>query len=320
MVGAALTDAGRDGGAASFETFASFEASCADEWSVGWSSGPAPTGPDPPPADLSPASSTPPAGPPSPVPPPADPPPAPDTGSGDPLPAAPVGSLVVEGPPGSDPMLDGVVRAVTRTRAGLPMKPKVEGTGSSRTSMSTWSERRPSWAAAAVTAASTVLALASAWATRLALSGRAAARPPVAAGALPATLPLALSLLRLGSLGRWSTLLGGWLAVPSLGVAVAVLVGGRGTLFCRPRLRRAAEHAQRAEALAVLAVLHQGGGPGGRGLHFAGRHGSVAEQDVLLADAPEVGGDPVDDDRQRHVDREHEEHQRHDLHDHLLLG
>ena len=52
---------------------------------------------------------------------------------------------------------------------------------------------------------------------------------------------------RLGSLGRWSTLLGGWLAVPRLGVGVAVLVGGRGTLFGRPRLRRAAEHAQRAE-------------------------------------------------------------------------
>ena len=33
-----------------------------------------------------------------------------------------------------------VVRGVTRTRAGLPMKPKVDGTGSSRTSMSTWSE------------------------------------------------------------------------------------------------------------------------------------------------------------------------------------
>src|SRR5688500_680072 len=129
--------------------------------------------------------------------------------------------------------------------------------------MSTWSGRSPSWAAAAVTAASTVLALASAWATRLALSGRAAARPPVAAGALPATLPLALpglTLPRLGSLGRLSALLGRRLAVPGLGVAVAVLVGGRGALLGCPRLRRAAEHAQRAEALALLAVLDQGGG------------------------------------------------------------
>jgi hypothetical protein len=105
----------------------------------------------------------------------------------------------------------GVERGVTRTRAGVPMYPKVEGTGSSRTSTSTWFERRPSWAAAAVTAASTVLALASAWATRLALSGRAAARPPVAAGALPATLALLRlgALARLGALGRRpATLLG----------------------------------------------------------------------------------------------------------------
>jgi hypothetical protein len=81
------------------------------------------------------------------------------------------------------------VRGVTRTRAGLPMTPKVDGVGSWRISTSTWSERRPSSAAAAVTAASTDLALASAWATRLALSGRAAARPPVAAGALTTGLP-----------------------------------------------------------------------------------------------------------------------------------
>src|SRR5829696_4269332 len=324
MVGAALTDAGRDGGAASFETFASFEASCADEWSVGWSSGPAPTGPDPPPADLSPASSTPPAGPPSPVPPPADPPPAPDTGSGDPLPAAPVRSLVVEGPPGSDPMLDGVVRAVTRTRAGLPMKPKVEGTGSSRTSTSTWSERRPSWAAAAVTAAATVLALASAWATRLALSGRAAARPPVAAGSLPAACALAattLGGLRLGSLGRWAALLGGCLAVACLGRAVAVLVAGRRRLLLGAGLGRAPEHAQGAkDAVAALAVVGQRRRPGGRRLRVGpGGHGGAAQEDVLLPHAPEVGRDPVDDDRQGHVDREDEEHQRHDPHDRLLL-
>jgi hypothetical protein len=80
-------------------------------------------------------------------------------------------------------------RGVTRTRAGLPMTPNVEGTASSRISTSTWSERRPSWVEAAAIAAPTVLALASAWATRLALSGRAAARPPVAAGALPTALP-----------------------------------------------------------------------------------------------------------------------------------
>jgi hypothetical protein len=35
-------------------------------------------------------------------------------------------------------------RGVTRTRAGLPIWPNVEGTGSVRTSTSTWSERRPS--------------------------------------------------------------------------------------------------------------------------------------------------------------------------------
>ena len=165
-----------------------------------------------------------------------------------------------------------LVRGVTRTRAGLPMKPKVDGTGSSRTSMSTWSERRPSWAAAAVTAASTVLALASAWATRLALSGRAAARPPVAAGALTAGLPRPCLG---GALGRRSTLLGrclaagGLVGVPTgLGVPVPVLVAGRGRLLGRPRLRRTTEHAQRAEdALAALAVVDHGGGPCGRGLH-----------------------------------------------------
>jgi hypothetical protein len=92
-----------------------------------------------------------------------------------PEPAAEVAAVEVGGLPGAEPGPEDSVRGVTRTRAGLPMTPKVEGTGSSMTSTSTWSERRPSWADAAATAASTVLALASAWATRLTLSGRAAA-------------------------------------------------------------------------------------------------------------------------------------------------
>src|SRR4029453_2623187 len=110
--------------------------------------------------------------------------------------------------------------------------------------MSTWSERRPSWSAAAATAAATVLALASAWATRLALSGRAAARPPVPAGTLPAacSLTVALRWPRLGALGRRTTALF-WrrLVVARLGRAVAVLVAGGRTLL-GARLGRATEH------------------------------------------------------------------------------
>src|SRR5215218_9700944 len=213
-------------------------------------------------------------------------------------------------------------RGVTRTRAGLPMTPNVEGTASSMTSTSTWSGRRPSSAAAAATADSTVLALASAWATRLALSG-AAPRLAAAAGALP---PAALSAalpwcLRLPALAARPGRPVGLLAVPGACRPVAVAAPFLAPRGLGPRLRGTAEQAQPTEtpASAATLLLDQRGSRSRLGGGPARRRWGGAQQHVLLPDAPEVGGHPVDDQRQGHVDREHEEHQRHDAHEHLLL-